>query len=98
MFMHHIGRGVGHNIINLIVQDPRVEDSDLNMDDGQSTAAGMEDEDNIDYEDNPDELEDSEDDFDYDEENGGDLEDDGNNELRLEDGDFNDYKYGFIDF
>jgi hypothetical protein len=101
MFMRHIGGGVGHSVINLTVQGPGGEDSD--MDDCQGTAAGTEDEDNIGYEGDPEESEDSEDDFDYDEENddSDDLEDDGEDELGPEDGedeDFDDYDDGFADF
>ena|ERR1700734_2442693 len=99
MFMHHIGGGVGHSILNLTAQGLEGEDS--GMDNGGGTATGMEDGDNIIYEDDLEESEDSEDDFDYDEENGSDLGDDGEDELGPEDGedgDFNDYEYGFADF
>jgi hypothetical protein len=95
MFMRHIGRGVGHSIINLAAQGLGGEDSD--MDDA---AAGTEDEDNINYEDDPEELEDSVDDFDCDEENDGDL-DDGEDEFGPEDGedgDFDNHEYGFAGF
>ena len=94
MFMHHIGGGVGHSIIDLAAQDPG-GGSDMD-----NAAAGTEDEDNIDYEDDAEESEDSKDDFNYDEEDDGDL-DDGEDAFGPEDGedgDFDDHENGFTDF
>ena len=71
MFMYYISSGIGYGFINFIVQDLRDKNSNINN--CQSITARTENKDNIDYEGDLEESEDSKDDFQYNEKNDDNL-------------------------